>query len=288
MRAVRDSEPDLRSPEIASRIAEGADVPIQVDLTRFEDDFSIEDQETVVGELALFELTALFEGALESACDGKPIDHRRLMFPPDVEPWLDKSRLSELDKTWKRLREGGSTLIEDGYGKQFRTNPHYSIERLPYLEVAFRYWKEIRNCLIHAGGRANDNFIRAQADYLIVKRSDTGLGKKVMLSKFGDVAGNPSASDCLDKGDRLLISPYGAFNAGEIMLKLATTLDFLIARTPEGEAEVVDRLNAAVNPKRWHDPQYRLPRVVMALTQDANIPLPATREPFIAAIARLR
>jgi hypothetical protein len=288
VRATRDADAALLGPEIALRIAEGAEVPLQLDLTRFEDDFAIDDQEAVVGELALFELTALFEGALESACQGKPVSHKKLMFPPPLAPWLDLSRLRELDDSWGRLRLGGSQLIADSFGQRYRLNPHYSIERLPHLEVAFRYWKEVRNCLIHAGGRANRTFVRAQFEYLAVKRTDTGLGKKVMLSRSGDVSGNPSPAKVLDVGDRLLVSPYGAFNAGEVMLKLATTLDFLIARTPEGEADVISRLNAAVNAKRWHDPQYRQARVVGALVRDSNMPTPAVREPLLVAIAKLR
>ena len=288
MHDSRLSDDALTAAEIASVVAEGAEVPIQMDLTRFEDDFSLNDQESVVGELALFGLTALFEGALEVACAPQLFSHKKLMFAPDPAPWSDQSRISELGLGWRELRIGGSALIDDAFGDRYRSNPHFSIDRLPNLEVAFRYWKEVRNCLIHAGGNANQNFLDAQAAYLPVKRTDTGLRRKVMISKSGDVAGNPSASEMLELGDSLHVTAYGSFNAAEVMLKLATTLDFMIARTPEGEKDVLARLDEGVNQKRWSDPQYRDKRLIRSLIVKANLPATSEPEKLLSALSAFR
>jgi hypothetical protein len=284
----RAADGALTAAEIAAEVAAGAEVPFQLDLTRFEDDFSLDDQESVVGELALFGLTALFEGALEEACKAQTFSHKKLMFAPDPDVWSDVSRINELGPGWKELRTGGSTVIDSAFGDRYRSNPHYSIDRLPHLEVAFRYWKEVRNCLIHAGGHANQNFLTAQAEYLPTKRTDTGLRRKIMISKSGDVAGNPAPAELIELGDPLDVTAYGSFNAAEVMLKLATTLDFLIARTPEGEEDVIARLNAGVNEKRWLDPQYRHRRLVRALTTKANLPSTATPDILFDALVAFR
>ncbi len=288
VREVRNESPQAGNAEIIELVAGGATVPIQTDLTRFEDDFTTEEQQALIGQLALFGLTSHLEGALESACAATGLSHKSLMFAPDEDAWNDSSRWAELDSTWAALRQGGSALIEANYLARYSRSPHFSVMRIPALETGFRYWKEARNALIHAGGSASSRFIEAQTAYSMVKRADLGVRSKAMLSVDGHVLGSPRPSGLLKLGDPIVISPYAAFNAADIMLKLAYTLDFLIARTPRGEAALLQRLDGEVNPKRWHDPQYRSTRTVGRLIKAVNAPTPADPQSILDAISSRR
>jgi len=271
---------------VAGAIAEGADVPFNLDVVKFEKSFSLDDQELLIGQMALMTLTSYFEGACETAAaDLGWASHKFLMFPPTATSWRTGQRLRG---HWSEMRAGGSALIETCYGPRSRARTHYAESRLPAVLQGFRYWKEVRNALVHAGGRANDALVDAQRAYAPVTNTDLGLRAKVMLTRDGGLEPNPGSAKLLTVGDRFAVSPYAAFNAADIMNKAMITYDFLLCRTSSGERLLLDRLLSEAHPKRWGDPDYRQPSLVRSLSNRAKAPIPDRPDLMLRALERRR
>jgi hypothetical protein len=105
-------------------------------------------------------------------------------------------------------------------------NRHFVPQNLDALLIMYRYWKELRNAVAHNGGRATPSLLVAQQN--AAKLTATQLGLKV-------VPLTPAVA--LDTRISLDLSTVLAF--GEVLHKIATTLDAQFATSKGGESQLI-------------------------------------------------
>jgi hypothetical protein len=104
--------------------------------------------------------------------------------------------------------------------------------RLPFLEklfTAYLFFKECRNCMVHAGGVANDRACKAYADLLLITAA-SDLGANEIPQHDPLVLGRP-----------VTLSLRGVVGFCDIMLCIVATLDAELSRSKAAERELLER-----------------------------------------------
>ncbi|WP_129125922.1 hypothetical protein [Geomonas oryzae] len=107
-------------------------------------------------------------------------------------------------------------------------NLKYSKPHLEDLLKCYRYFKELRNALVHSGGTTSTAFLDAQAEYLTLTSASLGV-KEV-----------PSYVPQTSNGN-VKISLRGVVGFGEIVLKLICTLDAELVQSSSAELVFLSR-----------------------------------------------
>lgn len=93
---------------------------------------------------------------------------------------------------------------------------------LDALYVCYRAWKEIRNCLVHSGGRATSRAIQDVDRLSGLTALDVGMSW----------VPRPSISN---EGERIYLAFRDVMSFGEVLQKIVTTVDALFASTKRAE-----------------------------------------------------
>lgn len=171
-----------------------------------------------------------------------------LQFPPSP-PGTPKSKkklgpkhvIAELTKT-------KSSLMENSVYPQLQKNSGFSLLKLDNMLLAYRYFKEARNCRIHNGGKASGEAVAAYAAFFqVANEKDLNVKKLDPISPF--TLGTPVS-----------VSIRSVVGLGEIMLNIMTTVDAELSKTPIGESKLLDLWKKAVPTIPWVLPHKANPR----------------------------
>lgn len=131
---------------------------------------------------------------------------------------------------------------------------------------------------MHRGRKVTEPLLVAQAHYAGVASSSLGLPTKVMIDT-GDASGGRRL---LVDGDLIEVGLYATFNLANVINKLVVTLDFLLATSPDGEREFLDRMSRQI---RWSDPGNRTVRRLQSALRHMNYPNTALGDALLAGVA---
>ena len=218
--------PNATSVELNHRFTSGSGIS-RVDFKYF-NTMSWTDQLEQLGEMALVSYIGLFEGWLVEIQDFVKIDQKAIQWPSkSVGLRKTKSGVPQdgIVEALAKVGVGSSPHMSKIYG-HLSNRKHCSPKTLDGLLTCYRYWKEVRNSMVHQNRRASMALVDAQS--MMSKLTVAETGTKVI----------PNWSP-MNIGDNLAISLQGVMGFAEVILKIVVTLDVLLSSTKEAEVAFV-------------------------------------------------
>ncbi len=131
-----------------------------------------------------------------------------------------------------------SAPLDACFGATLKRKRQYSLQNALSLLRCYRYFKELRNAVVHRNGKASAALITAASDYQQVI-SQNSLG----------TSNNPPDGTIspLILGGEVKLSLFGVVGFNDIILHLMTTLDAEAGLTTFGEAAMVRFFQGRVN-----------------------------------------
>lgn len=184
-----------------------------------------EQQQEQFAKFLLFEFCALYETWCEIVVDQLALDSnlkKELQFPTKGTTQGVPSK--GVGVAMSLLAAHPSPVFRSAIQPSLLSNRKYSPMHLEELLQCYRYFKELRNCLIHSSSGPSATLINAETTYASLTASSLGLAQRPDYV--------PSAD-----GIRPRLSLRGVVGFGEVILKLVCTLDITIAGTKYAERD---------------------------------------------------
>lgn len=197
-----------------------------------ETDWAIHEQ--VFARLVLVNVFAIYEGWLDDLLDElEPLPRTSLQ-----NKWRKNfitacqfhyTTNKHQDWTWAmgELRAKQSASLTSCLGASLRGKRFYSLQHAINLLRCYRYFKELRNAVIHRNGKVGAALISAANDYSSI----------VNQNVFGANIRPPEGTNHpLIEGSEVSLSLFGVVGFNDIILRLMSTLDVEAGLTTFGEA----------------------------------------------------
>ncbi|NMN60723.1 hypothetical protein FHT36_004654 [Xanthobacter sp. SG618] len=202
-------------------------------------------QEQIVARIVLINIFAIYEGWLDDLMDEIYPNPRTKSQDNIRKKMIDSCQFYDTSNgkknwTWmmRQLGAANSLVMAVCFGKSLREKRYYSGENALKLLVCYRYFKELRNSIIHRNGRVNQYLETAASNYEKMMGPDP-LGTK-MDPPIG--VGRP-----LVLGQEVTLSLFGVVGFNDIVVRLMTTLDAEVGLTIAGEDAIVRFLKSRIN-----------------------------------------
>lgn len=117
-----------------------------------------------------------------------------------------------------------AAIVSNVFYPYYKKNKKYYYAGIIPLLHCYRVFKEMRNCIIHAGGKASKDFVKAQRAYLHVCTTKS-LGQPTL----------PMGAR-LSEGDDLNPTYSEVFGFTDVVIRLLASFDAELARTKNGQA----------------------------------------------------
>jgi len=260
--------PTVTENELAGRFVAGSGIR-GANLRRSCIDSSWEDQQQEFARFLLFEFCSLYE----SWCDGTLKElgaatslSKGLQYPTTFTNGIPSKGIRCVVS---QIVGSGSPIMTGSIYPAIAKNKKNSPLHIEELLVCYRYFKEARNSLVHAGGSTSSQFVSAEAEYN--QLTPVQLGVKEVPVINGYTTGSP-----------IKINLRGVVGFGDIVLRLVSTLDAEFSKSPGAENAFLQRWRAchggppvhvSANPKLCRD---RIKRLVRQL----DLPTPAVTSQF--------
>lgn len=187
---------------------------------------SWENQREKLAEISLVNIIALYEIWCENICSlfQKPDMAIKLQFPSPA------SESNGVKFAIKDLQSGGSSIIDSHVKPSLQQSKKYSLSTINNLLICFRYFKELRNCLMHRGRTCDGKLWGAQSAFVPVANQNL-LGMDFVPEYF------PA-----QQGNSVRLSFHGILGFTDVILRIATTIDAELSASPEGEINLLNRM----------------------------------------------
>jgi hypothetical protein len=200
-------------------------------------------QQERFAELLLTSLFALYESWCERSvemlhCTSSEAA-KRLQFPTGQDPTGKNTK--GVGEVLDRLAASDSQMMIQLIYPKLVSHPKFS---LPYLDkylVCYRYFKEVRNCLIHKGGIADQKCVDAYSEFAKIPNA-AAIGLKEFPHHSAAQLDQP-----------ITVSLRGVVGFSDILLRLIITLDAVFAKHHQAEKLVLEKW------KESHFERYVLP-----------------------------
>lgn len=214
-----DAVPDATVPQLNERFVRGSGLH-GADLRRACITTSWDDQKERFASLILVNAFAVYESWAEAMVRELqvPFRNQRFQFPDSAA-----TNGVGLESTIASLLVTPSPVLDAAYFPIFSVSDKYAWSILPNLLLAYRYFKEIRNCQMHGGGAATQ---KAEDAYqAFAPFSDRlALGMKGALVIEPVVVGTP-----------VRLHLRGVVGFCDILLRIIATVDAELCRSPNAE-----------------------------------------------------
>jgi hypothetical protein len=227
-------------------------------------------QEEQFAKFLLFELFALHESWCEIITEQLSLPARTktdLQFP-------DRPGSAGTPNSFARvialIAAHRSSVFVHSIQPRLALNRKYAPANLQQLLQCYRYFKELRNFLIHGSQNALARLAAAENTYSALRASDLGLSQKPEYI--------PSS-----QGQPPKVSLRGVIGFGEVVLRLVSTMDIALAGSTYAELDFIRRWRvehgAGSSPVATNDIHRRNNRIGI-LTKRLGLPLPAITPSF--------
>ncbi len=171
-----------------------------------------EEQLEQFASILLVNAFAYYESWLAGIGEKLPLNNemlKQIQFPSTFHAGLATRGIR---KVIDQVKKSSSTVIKDAFFEQLKLKKKYHPIELENLMVCYRYFKELRNSLMHNGGFANANYIDAQTKYDLLSKEDLAVKEKPRYSITA-------------LGERVKIDLRGVVGFVDVILRLIKTLD---------------------------------------------------------------
>jgi hypothetical protein len=219
-------------------------------------------QQEQFAKFVLFELCGLYEAWLEDVVPRSVSGNvdsivKALQFP--TKPGKQRS----FQKALRAVNANRSNVMKAEFFPVLKAHRKNSWNNIEDLLKAYRYFKEIRNAIIHFGGIADVRVVEAYKDLSTVPPANLGLTEALTLR-------------ALSVGDKVTVGFKNVVGFSNIVHRLIVTMDAMLAVSKLAEKDLVDRFpHANKNPHALSkvDAQKRNRRLLNMLSK-AHIPRP--------------
>lgn len=204
---------NVTEEDIKKRFIDGSKIH-GANLRRATLETSWEYQKNKIAEILLINAFAIYESYIDEIFDF-------------IQPTGIKNKdfqFSKISKELADLRIGLSTedqAVEKAVYDKLSHNKKYSISYLDDLMKCYRYFKEIRNSIVHSSGKATPNLIKSSDDYEKCKPNLLKMGLKEA----------PESFPVLDENADIQFSLRGVVGFYEIIQRIIITIDAEFSRS---------------------------------------------------------
>lgn len=224
------ASPTATDSELAGRFVAGSGIR-GANLRRSCIDSSWEDQQQEFARFLLFEFCSLYEAWCEGTLKelgATALPSKHLQFPTK---YTNGAPSKGIRHAVNSIVQGGSPIMASSIYPAIAENKKNSLPHIEELMICYRYFKEARNSLVHAGGSTSSHFVSAEAAYNLLTPAQVGLKEVPLIN--GYTAGSP-----------IKISLRGVVGFGDIVLRLVSTLDVEFSKSPGAEQAFLNRWKA--------------------------------------------
>lgn len=133
------------------------------------------------------------------------------------------------------LTQARSAAICGAIYPSLSNSKKYSLAHLENLLKCFRYFKELRNSLLHKGKVCDGKLFGAQSDFSPIA-NNANLGMEFTPKHYQFRIGDPVKADL-----------HGVLGFTEVILRIVTTIDAELSKSEAAEKHLVQRLKEAPN-----------------------------------------
>ncbi|MFK4135295.1 hypothetical protein ACI2KR_23895 [Pseudomonas luteola] len=267
--------PELTHDELQGRFVGGSGIR-GANLRKACIDSTWEDQQQEFARFLLFEFCSLYEAWCEGSLAELGQDatlSKDLQFPTSTTNGTERG----ISRTTAVINGSQSAILTAAIHQPLLSNRKYSLPHLEQLLICYRYFKEVRNSLVHGGGSPSTRFINAEAAYAALSTTDLGVKEIPEYQPY-------------TQGSPIAVSLRGVVGFGDIVLKLVCTLDIEFSKSTAAEGVFISRWKSVhgqspvVIAQDPHDRETRIRNLVRKL----NLPKPATSDAFLAWLSANR
>ena len=203
---------------------------------------------------------ALYEGWLAALSDSFPGRNYapELQFP---SRGVNGRRERDVRDAIASMTKTTSAAMAAGFTPVLRAQAAYRGKELDQLLLIYRYFKELRNALIHSGGAATQRLVDAFAEMSAVN------AKSARLKEFPE-----HAAPVL--GQRTPISLRGVIGFGAVVFHMVQTIDAELSQTKVAEREFVARFKERHRVRDLTKAQPKRSARVRSLSHNLGLPEP--------------
>jgi hypothetical protein len=217
------ANPNLTQEGLNARFVLGSGIH-GVNLRKACFEFGWEQQQFQFAKFLLIDLFALYEAWLETTL--KSLNHKSLL--KDFQRPSTSGIVGGLAHALAQIRRTESLVIKSAIYPGLLSQRKNSLVRLEAMMTCYRFFKELRNSIIHRGGIADSLVCSAYASFSRLSASDLGI-KQLPEHPVPVI------------NQRLSIPLRGVVAFSEIILRLITTLDAELAKTSMAERELLSQ-----------------------------------------------
>ncbi|MDQ3822069.1 MAG: hypothetical protein M3321_02375 [Actinomycetota bacterium] len=251
--------PDATRDDLESRFVRGSGVR-GVNVKRTFAEQSWDEHREKLAQITLVNTVALYEGWLAALAPSFPSGKwaNELQFPSKGVHGRAgrgvRDALADMTKT-------PSSPMQTAFTPVLRAQPQYRGNELDDLLLIYRYFKELRNTLIHNGGVATRQLIDAHAEMTGVTPKSAGLKK--MPEHAAPVVGQVTP-----------VSLYGVIGFGAVVFHMVQTIDAELSQTKIAEREFLQRFKGKYRVRELTKAQPKRSERVRSLSKNVGLPEP--------------
>jgi hypothetical protein len=209
-------------------------------------DMSWDKQQQQFAKFLLVDLFAIYEGWLEHTLTDVGMNTKSLLNSLQAPSDPLKPSLG-VGAGLVRLQTASSPMLKGAFYDPLILHSKNSHSRLEQLFIAYRCFKELRNSLMHRGGKADDRVVAAYVAYSALTASD--LKSKELPQVHVPIL-----------GENIALSLRGVVGFADVIRRLIATLDAELACVNGATAELNAQLNLHfATPGRTKKTRYALP-----------------------------
>lgn len=263
--------PEISEKELLGRFVEGSGID-GVNLRGACIETSWATQQEQFAKFLLFELCALYESWCELITEQLSLPNatkKNLQFPTGT---TGSGAVTGIANVANVIHDNPSTPLSSSLHQTLSTNRKYSPNHLEEMLICYRYFKELRNALIHGSQSAIIKLASAESFYSALTPARLGVAEK---PHFVPCNSNAAPTPSL----------RGVVGFGEIVLKLVCTMDIKLAESTFAELDFKRRwkVENGSNPSLVAaSDELRRNRRISILTRKLGLPAPTVTPVFVA------
>jgi hypothetical protein len=224
-----ETNPNTTHEELESRFVSGSKIH-GVNVQRAFIEHSWEEQQEQFAKFLLINTCALYEAWVKGILLTLKVTvvdfEKQLQFPTEIILSGKKKGVWNVVET---INNSESEMLVNAFYKNLLSHKKNSKSKLDNLLICYRYFKEVRNCIIHHNSIADEKAESAYNRFSLITKS-IELGTKEIPNYF------PS-----EKDKPIKLSIRGVVGLSDIVLRIIATIDAELSRSANAENEFINR-----------------------------------------------
>lgn len=265
--------PDATYREVAARFVEGSDIH-GADIRAMHQNVTWDEQKARFAEFVLTNIFAIYESWARRIVDMSSLSGIKDLDLCNIGDGITRG----LSAFICRVNATASPTMITTLQPAFRAHKKVYADQLSSMLKCYRYFKEVRNCHIHNGGKADQRAVDAYNHFLPVS-STSALKTKEALQHYPAVLGAATG-----------LSLRGVVGFCDIVLRMMVTIDAEISGSALAEEVIVERIRVARGPvtPTLSSKRGNVARLMNGLCEKTNLPRPQSVDEFCRLMLRHR